>query len=267
MLCAVSVLGCTGELAAAPSASVRLNIPARANAPGHPNEGWCGETAIQEALLHYGAFVPQRLINKAGKPTTPDLYARDIPVALRALGLRYRWWNNRGDVDTFIRWIQRQLRGGKPVLVGVKINPTEHPEWSLDHFVLVVGFDRTSLLLNTTWGRRERRSYADLKSTRKGFSFRNRFPRYYGLVIDGRQRPQHAQPVHLRPRGETRSHMTAEISASGLIVGRRYQLLRSRLDGKKPTLVETFIARRARVTTRVRIDKRKSAFFAVRAAH
>jgi TRAP-type C4-dicarboxylate transport system substrate-binding protein len=36
-----------------------------------PKSGWCGETAIQEGLLHLGMWAPQRLINKAGKGVEP----------------------------------------------------------------------------------------------------------------------------------------------------------------------------------------------------
>jgi len=221
LLCVVALVGCGGDSSAAPTTAhaVKLDIAARSHAPGHPPEGWCGETAIQEALLYYGGFVPQKAINKAGKPRMPDLYASDIPVAMRALGLSYRWWNNRGNIHTFITWIKRQVRSGKPVLVGVKINPTSHPKWGLDHFVLVVGYDATGLLLNTTWGRRERRSYADLNSRRKGFSFLNRSRRYYGLAIDGVKRGSNV-PVRLSVRSETGRRIEGNITASGLVAGR-----------------------------------------------
>src|SRR5215210_6311635 len=59
-----------------------LPIPARAQAPESPPSGWCGETAIQEGLLHLGVWAPQALINQAGHPSHPDLYSPDMPVAL-----------------------------------------------------------------------------------------------------------------------------------------------------------------------------------------
>ena len=34
----------------------------------------------------------------------------------------------------------------------MKIYPTAHPEWGLDHFVLAVGLDARGLTVNTTWG-------------------------------------------------------------------------------------------------------------------
>ena len=55
---------------------------------------------------------------------------------------------------TFARWAREAIDEGDPVLAGVKIVPTAHPEWGLDHFVLVVGHGSRGLLVNTTWGHR-----------------------------------------------------------------------------------------------------------------
>ena len=243
---------------------MQLDIPARDHAPGHPKEGWCGETAIQEALLYYGGFVPQRLINKAGKPRMPDLYASDIPVAMRALGLKYRWWNNRGNIHAYIRWIKQQVRAGKPVLVGVKINPTEHPQWGLDHFVLVVGYNSRGLVLNTTWGRRATRSYADLNSRRKGFSFLNRSRRYYALVIDGvAGKHRSSMPIRVTPRSETTRQIRSQITTTGLVPGRRYRLRRFVVGAKKPTVLKSFTAARTSQTFAVPVDKRRASFYTV----
>jgi len=34
----------------------RLNIPDRKHAPGATPDGWCGESAVQQAMLFHGAF-------------------------------------------------------------------------------------------------------------------------------------------------------------------------------------------------------------------
>jgi len=60
----------------------------------------------------------------------------------------------------------------------VKILPTKHPEWGLDHFVLVVGYGERGLLVNTTWGHREWVS----DTTTPGLSFKNAF---YAIRLDG----------------------------------------------------------------------------------
>ena len=82
-----------------------LNIPDRPHAPERPREGWCGECAIQQALLFHGAYYHQRDINKAGKPKHPDLYARDIPVALKALRFRATYGPSRSPLPEFMDWV------------------------------------------------------------------------------------------------------------------------------------------------------------------
>ena len=141
-----------GRAAAAPNEATVLPIAARAQAPESPAAGWCGETAIQEALLHLGVWAPQRLINASGKPAHPDLYSPDIPVALSALGVRYGSYRGPRGFEAFARWVREAIDQGDPVLAGVKILPTAHPQWGLDHFVLVVGHGSRGLLVNTTWG-------------------------------------------------------------------------------------------------------------------
>lgn len=131
-----------------------LPIPARAQAPESPPSGWCGETAIQEGLLHLGVWAPQRAINRAGRPSHPDLYSPDVPVALAELGVATSTYAGARGFDPFAAWVKAAIDEGDPVLAGVKILPTKHPEWGLDHFVLVVGYGPRGLLVNTTWGHR-----------------------------------------------------------------------------------------------------------------
>jgi hypothetical protein len=182
-------------IAAAPKppsdATVELPIPARAQAPESPPSGWCGETAIQEGLLYLGAWAPQAFINRAGNPAHPDLYSPEIPVALSALGVRTTIYpaKERG-YDAFARWVRGALDEGDPVLAGVKIQPTAHPEWGLDHFVLVVGYGEKGLLVNTTWGHR---TWVAGK-TAKGLSFENAF---YGIRLRGLALPATARPARL----------------------------------------------------------------------
>ena len=179
---ALLALGLVGaaEARADPAEGAVLTLPiaARSQAAESPRAGWCGETALQEALLHVGAWAPQRVINRAGKPAHPDLYSQDIPVALTELGVRFQLYAQGKGFEPFARWVRGALEQGDPVLVGVKILPTEHPEWGLDHFVLAVGHGTKGLLVNTTWG--SRRWVAD--TTTPGLSLRDAF---YGIRILG----------------------------------------------------------------------------------
>jgi hypothetical protein len=158
-------------------------IPARSQAPESPSDGWCGETAIQEALLHLGVFAPQAAINAAGHPAHPDLYSNEIPRTLDALGVKYTSYAPaRRGYAPFAAWVSAALDEGDPVLAGVKIFPTQHPEWALDHFVLVVAHGEKGLLVNTTWG--DRAWVGD--TTTPGLSFKDAV---YGLRLRGRALP------------------------------------------------------------------------------
>ena len=138
--------------------AISLEIPDTGQEQRRPESGWCGEAAIQMALSYYGAYASQQAINRAGKPVHPDLYANEVPVAMSNLGMEFKAWQGEG-MPAFLRWVQGELTAGHPVLLGVKIYPTAHPEWGLDHFVLAVGCTKESLTYNTTWKRQETRSF------------------------------------------------------------------------------------------------------------
>jgi len=204
---------------------VLLSIPARDQAPERPPEGWCGETAIQEALLYHGAYLPQKQINAAGKPDHPDLYSYNIPVALENLRMAFQSWPPPGNTDlaAFLAWVREQISQGVPVLAGVKINPTKHPEWGLDHFVTAVGLRGDSILFNTTWGKQEVRTEKQLCSTEDGYSFKNLTNRYYGIAITGPAGlgPEFV-PVRLFVVKEDAAQMAVVVKCEGLQPRTRY---------------------------------------------
>jgi hypothetical protein len=193
------------SVANAPAVSV-LPIPARSQAPESPAAGWCGETALQEALLHLGMWAPQRLINQSGKPAHPDLYSTDIPVALDALGVKYTFYTARQrGFEPFASWVSGAIDAGDPVLAGVKVLPTQHPEWGLDHFVLVVGHGEKGLLVNTTWG--DRRWVGDTDTP--GLSFKNAV---YAIRLLGLSLPPNASPARLTLLEESASKVMLHVS-------------------------------------------------------
>jgi len=167
-----------------PEKEVRLDIPDAGQEKRAPEEGWCGESAIQMALGYYGEYASQKAINRAGNPSHPDLNDDDIPTAMKGLGLEFKTWDGKG-LQPFLTWIRGELAAGHPVLLGVKIYPTEHPDWDLDHFVLAAGCTKDSLTLNTTWGRQETLSIAQLSSEKEGLSFANPHNSYFGYSITG----------------------------------------------------------------------------------
>lgn len=183
-----------------------LPIPARSQATESPADGWCGETALQEALLHLGMWAPQRLINQAGRPVHPDLYSTDIPVALTALGVNYTFYvaRQRGFAP-FAAWVASAVDEGDPVLAGVKVLPTQHPEWGLDHFVLVVGHGEKGLLVNTTWG--DRRWVGDTGAP--GLSFKNAV---YAIRLHGLSLPANATPARLTLLSESATKVKLRVA-------------------------------------------------------
>jgi hypothetical protein len=160
-------------LAAAPSKE--LPIPDRKQHASSPPSGWCGETAIQEALLYSGVWASQKQIHAAGKSKHPDLYSDEIPIALTELGVKFTKHAGKTSYEQFVR---DAIDAGDPVLAGVKILPSEHPTWGLDHFVLVVGYGPSGFLTNTTWDKQQWIS----ATAAKGISFKGAF---YGLRIRG----------------------------------------------------------------------------------
>lgn len=191
-----------------------LPIPARRQHPDSPETGWCGETAIQEALLYYGTWASQRFINAAGKPRNPDLYSDDLPVALKALGLPFEIYRpaRSRDYESFAHWVRGSIDRGVPVLIGVKILPTQNPRWDVDHFVLAVGYGKSGILVNTTWGRRE---WVDDKAV-KGLSLQN--PSFAirilppGVLASSDQKKGAAR---LSVVGETRAVVTLRVECPG----------------------------------------------------
>lgn len=176
-----------------------LAIPDRPQAKESPPSGWCGETAIQEALLHHGVWASQRAIHDAGHSKHPDLYSDELPKALATLGVKFSMFAGK-DYES---WVQQAIAEGDPVLAGVKILPSEHPTWGLDHFVLVVGYGVAGLLVNTTWGKQQ---WASEHST-KGISFKNVF---YGIRL--RREPNAAR---LRVLAEDDKRVTLAVQCDG----------------------------------------------------
>lgn len=201
---------------------VVLPIPARSQARESPRSGWCGETAIQEALLYLGVWAPQRLIHKTGNPSHPDLYSNDIPVALTALGVEHTFYRaTKGGFESFAYWIRTAIDAATPVLAGVKILPTAHPEWGLDHFVLVVGYGERGLLVNTTWGTREWVRDTDTR----GLSFKNAA---YAIRIESLRGMQDAKPARISVLEEGDNRLRVHIAC----INARYRIERKEHVGE-----------------------------------
>ncbi len=230
--------------------AIALEIADTGQEQRRPASGWCGEAAIQMALAYYGGYASQQAINRAGKPEHPDLYAHEIPRAMRSIGLDYSPWKADG-LGPFLKWIKGQLAEGRPVLLGVKIYPTAHPEWALDHFVLAVGCTAETLTFNTTWGRAETKTFASLSTQDKGLSFANRYGTYYGYAITGMKMASGQtglKPVRLAIDRDGDKQVKLRVSMGGLERGKRYLLVKftdlaaAEQAGAKGDVAQSFVA-------------------------
>ncbi len=214
--------------AAAVAKTVLLDIPETGEERRQPPSGWCGEASIQMAMSYFGAYASQKAINRAGKPAHPDLYEDEMPAAMTNVGLETRPWQGKG-LREYLAWVRAELAAGHPVVVGMKVNPTGHPEWYVDHFVLAVGCTPESLTLNTTWMRRETRSDAQLCSQEKGLSIANPHNIYFGCAATGMDliaTPADARPTHVKLVRKGDNHVELRAIVENLEQGKRYRLVR-----------------------------------------
>jgi hypothetical protein len=239
-----------------------LNIPDRGQAPGAPAQGWCGEAALQQALLFQGAYFPQKDIHQAADPPRQDLYAQDLPVVLRALQIRHRYAPQPRSLDKFQDWIRDEIRAGRPVLVGMKIYPTEHPSWALDHFTLVVGVEGEALIINTTWKEQRTFTQEQLLSTAAGLAFKNRFDSYFGISIHGATgKPGQARLLITRSREDG---LEAVVRCEDLAAGSDYQLRQAPSVNGAAEVLATFTADGSTQAYRLELDPAKPAVFSCR---
>ena len=161
-----------------------------------------------------------------GKPVHPDLYANEVPVAMSSLGLEFKAWQGEG-MPAFLRWVQSELAAGHPVLLGVKIYPTAHPEWGLDHFVLAVGCTKDSLTYNTTWKGRKREALPCCRRGRRACRLPTALADTtdWRLQASRRTRAIGAKPTRIRIDQGRDKEVELHVTAENLEPGKRYRLV------------------------------------------
>jgi len=71
------------------------------------------------------------------------------------------------------------------VMIGVKVYPTQFPQWPYDHFVLVVGYNQSSNeLIFNDFNSRRRMPAAKLLNEDPGYSFLNPFNIVFAVVFE-----------------------------------------------------------------------------------
>jgi hypothetical protein len=148
-------------------------------------EGSCGEACLWTILQASGRTVSQEEINIAGGNPGRGLYWKDLFIVLNRYNIKHRNISKyTTDYHDFLyNEIIERIKIGHPILLGVKIYPDEHPEWSGDHFILVVGYnsENDEIIYNTNTYRK-RIEAEKLLNTSPGYSLINRHN--YVLTIE-----------------------------------------------------------------------------------
>jgi len=183
----IGLTGCGGSPTAPPLASeVLIPIPPR----DYEHSDFCGEVCIQEALLYFGKNFSQLEINLAGgRDGIIGLWSNEIGIALSNLQVGYQSWGlDSPEYWSYIQILKNKLDQGHPVLVGVKYNPTAHPEWFCDHFILLIGYDNDSFYFNSP-NFREQRSFIQFRDgdspDASGFTLTNSYNFFFGVEFTG----------------------------------------------------------------------------------
>tara|TARA_Y100000590_G_C15662530_1_gene993240 strand:+ start:790 stop:1482 length:693 start_codon:yes stop_codon:yes gene_type:complete len=131
-----------------------LDVPVYTQSTNAPPDGWCGQTSIQMILDYYGHSYTQEEINRARVNTdNPTIFFEDmVPTIEKLTNNKFkvhaaRFWSE----DNYKNWIKSQIDKNKPVMAVFKMNPTKHPNWLIDHFSIISGYDNNGIYILTTW--------------------------------------------------------------------------------------------------------------------
>ncbi|MCP4136348.1 MAG: hypothetical protein GY754_35585 [bacterium] len=152
--------------------------------------GSCGEASLWPIFKAAGKNISQAAINRAGGNTGSGLYARELFVAMKKYKIPHRNISKQisgARAKSYRRYLYKglieRIKKGKPILLGVKIYPDEHPGWACDHFILLVGYNsRTKEIIYNSNAARERISAEKLLNTKPDYSIVSK--RHYVFAIE-----------------------------------------------------------------------------------
>ena len=138
--------------------------------------GGCGEACLWTVIHARGRNATQAEINRAGGNPGRGLHSNELFFAMEKYGIHYSVIPGRvNDFRTFLHdEIIGTIKRGRPVLLGVKIYPDLHPRWACDHFILLIGYNRTTgeLIFNSN-NRMERVPAEKFLDMENGYSIVN----------------------------------------------------------------------------------------------
>ncbi len=262
------------------SDSIWLNIP-NLNwdkyTAGVERVGWCGEASIQMIALYYGFYHSQKVINRTGNPKHLDLYSDEIDGVMRKLGFKYSRYINETteNLANYHQWVKENLKQHRPIFSGVKRNPTGNPGWSLDHFVVMVGYGSDYINYNSNnhlYGQVKVEESLFMHSS-KPYTLKNPFNSYFGFSVNSVELPNvnktNTKPARLFVLGETEEKVDIGIQAEKLIVGSEYSIIRKTLNINSNQHVEevlkTFIAtENTMIFSDMNLPKHESYYYGLR---
>jgi len=138
-------------------------------------------------LNSIGYEITQIEINKAGGFPGRGLHFDELFVAMDELELNYIDLSRelpsvdsvileQGYSDFLYDEVIKNVLSGNPILLGVKVYPTQFDAWACDHFILIVGYNEsTDELIYNDFSNRNRISAEKLLNEEEGYSLINSF--------------------------------------------------------------------------------------------
>ena len=147
-------------------------------------EGSCGEACLSTIFDMQGKPMSQEKINKAGGNPGRGLYGDEIIKVLKEKEITYKDISiNTRNISVYLyKRIIPSIKANNPVLLGVTVYPTEHPEWLLDHFILLVGYDSsTNEIIYNSFDRQDRILVEKILNKKKGYSIVTKHREIYAI--------------------------------------------------------------------------------------
>jgi hypothetical protein len=232
---------------------MQLDLPPRRQWDN--NNGYCGETSIQQAALYFGTYISQYRAREIIDPTQQqDVWVPDNSGPIfAALGLSYSTWDSNQSTpqyQAYLVWIKSHLQQGHPVIFDVFVQGESDPAY--DHIMIASGFTSTdtttyhttdTLTFNDNYETTPyTRTFGSLWDTRamsgNGAVYEYCIPRDtdYGAAVTGiKDSSGTALPVSLKvnrwnepniSQGASPVTLMATVRVSSVTAGQSYALLR-----------------------------------------
>ena len=156
-------------------------------------EGSCGENCLWTILNALDKTKTQLEINIAGTESGVGLHSSELMNVLEVYDVGYSLFSQsvastdssytmQRYKDFIYNEVVKTVQKGHPILIGIKVLPSDFPQWSLDHFVLLVGYNEsTDELIYNDFNKRKRIPAEQLMNTVSGYSFINDWNWVYAI--------------------------------------------------------------------------------------